>query len=177
MIAASQTGWHSWLSLLPLLRFDITSEPYVDLLAVIGVIGIFASLAKKRFFLPVWFLIIFIVSPRTAKTFAMIPFAMLIGIGIDQVILPGIQNLIKVKPSPTLSQNHQDVKVVIGEKGWGRIPKYLLAYFVFYAFLSAIFAPVHEHSPLEALSIEQKECDGMDQRKYAATWYFFGDHR
>ncbi len=87
MLAATQTGFHSILSLLPIFTV-LTDEPLMTLIAVLGMIGFATRLAQKDYLLPAAYILPFIVEPRSAPTFAMIPFAMLAGIALTDIILP-----------------------------------------------------------------------------------------
>ena len=62
----------------------------MTLVAVFGLVGIVFELSRRRWLLPVWFFLPFVVEPRSAPTVAMIPLAMLAGICLSEVIFPAI---------------------------------------------------------------------------------------
>jgi hypothetical protein len=74
----------SWVNLL---TFNFTQEPLLHLLGVLGLLGIFFCLFKKRFFLPAWLALVFLLEVRSASTYVVVPFAMLIAIGFEEVVL------------------------------------------------------------------------------------------
>jgi hypothetical protein len=78
---------YSWWALK---TFTFTEEPLLPLMAVVGFFGLFVCLAQQKLFLPAWLLAIFILQPRLAATPATVPLAMMIGMAIDRIILPGI---------------------------------------------------------------------------------------
>ncbi|HEU4758434.1 MAG TPA: hypothetical protein VFT91_00495 [Dehalococcoidia bacterium] len=89
LLSAAQAGGHTWYSwgLARLIRFDFTEEPFLPLLAALGLLGVLACLADRRFLLPAWLAAMFILDPRKASTNAMVPLAMLIAIGVTSVLL------------------------------------------------------------------------------------------
>jgi hypothetical protein len=88
LLSAAQAGNHAWYSPLALLVFRFSEEPLFPLLAAIGLIGLFVCLLERRFLLPVWLLVIFVVDARKAPTDAMLALSMLIAIGMTSVVLP-----------------------------------------------------------------------------------------
>jgi hypothetical protein len=58
-------------------------------------IGFAVQAAKRQFLIPIWFILPFIVEPRSAPTFATIPLALLAGITLCEVILPALAALEK----------------------------------------------------------------------------------
>lgn len=75
-----------------------TSEPFAPLLARLALLGaiysvvqMFTSLATRRFsipLLPVWWGAIIILDNRAAATYDIVPMALLVGIGLTEVVLP-----------------------------------------------------------------------------------------
>lgn len=88
--AAAKTGGYSVVFWLPLLTFDFTEEPFLTLISVMGVLGFILLLARREFLLPAWFVLPFLVGPRGAPADATVPLAIAAGIGLSDVILPGI---------------------------------------------------------------------------------------
>jgi hypothetical protein len=67
-----------------------TQEPYVTILAVLSIFGIFAELIRRRYFLFIWMVLIMLLSPRSGDAFATIPGSMLVGSGIVWLLIPGL---------------------------------------------------------------------------------------
>jgi uncharacterized membrane protein len=81
-LSASQSGrgdWYSWAGD-TLLSLDFTEEPIAPLLACLGMAGLVISIARRELLIPAWLVAIFILDPRSASTFSMMPLAMLIGV-------------------------------------------------------------------------------------------------
>jgi len=91
MSAAKQNSYNALVGILILFRFDFADEPNVTLITVLGLIGLFTLLARRKPFLPLWFLLMQILEPRGGALFMMIPMAMFAGVGLDQTILPGLR--------------------------------------------------------------------------------------
>jgi len=74
-------------------RFQFTGEQFVHILAVMGLIGLTVSLAKKEFFLPAWMILPFLIEPRGAPIYMVIPLALLAGSALTETILPLLQKI------------------------------------------------------------------------------------
>jgi hypothetical protein len=76
LLSALTTGGQTIWSVLRLINIDIiTEEPYLDLLGVLGVLGMIILLVKKQYFIPLMLIMIYIVEPRSAHTIGNIPLA------------------------------------------------------------------------------------------------------
>ncbi len=91
--AAGSGGLDRRAGLHHLNTFLFTNERYLPLLAALGLLGIFAALAERKLFLPVWLLAIFFVNPRNPDTPASLPLAMLVGVALDRLIVPALWRL------------------------------------------------------------------------------------
>ena len=89
ILNASQT---SGLVNLSVILFNFTGEPFATILAVIALLGIFAEITRRRFFLLIWLIVIAIFSPRGGQWLATIPASMLFGSGVVLVLVPGLVN-------------------------------------------------------------------------------------
>ncbi len=69
----------------------LTDEPFMQILAVIGLIGIFILLSQRKPALPIWFVFIVLIEPRGGTLYMMLPLAMFIGVTFDQAILPTVK--------------------------------------------------------------------------------------
>jgi hypothetical protein len=97
LIKGAQTGQKA-LAVFHLLFFVFTEEPYATVIAVLGLLGIGISTARRQFLLPLWMVIPFFVEGRSAPGPASIPLAMLAAIGLIDVVLASIQRAAGVKP-------------------------------------------------------------------------------
>ena len=132
-LAAAQTGAHSWLALMPLLLLNFTNEPFSGLLVVLGLLGLFVAWADGKRFLPVWFVILFLLDPRKAATYSTVPLAMAIAIALDQMILPRLRI----------------------RSRW--LPGLLLAIFLLHTLISTLSISLEEKSPVQVLPPEERQ--------------------
>jgi len=72
------------------IQFNFTDEPYLPLIAVFGLIGIFTQIRKSDYLLPLWVTIPLFVEPRSAPQYLVIPLSMLAGSGLVEVVLPAL---------------------------------------------------------------------------------------
>jgi hypothetical protein len=89
LLNAAQTGQKS-LAVLNLVSFDFTEEVFATLIAVLGLLGLWYSLARRDYVLPIWLVVPFLVEGRSAVLPAAIPLAMLASIGFVNVVLPSL---------------------------------------------------------------------------------------
>lgn len=88
------------LAVFHLLFFVFTEEPYATVIAILGLLGIGLSLARREYLLPLWMVIPFFVEGRSAPGPASIPLAMLAAIGFTDVVLAAIQiSAGKIRPA------------------------------------------------------------------------------
>jgi hypothetical protein len=90
MLAAAHTGFHSAIAILIPILYTLTDEPMLTVIAVLGVIGFAVSIHQRKYLLPVAYVLPFIVEPRSAPVYAMIPLAMLASLTFADVILPAL---------------------------------------------------------------------------------------
>jgi hypothetical protein len=94
LISASQSGFHTFWSALELININfVTSEPYLTLLGVTGILGMATLVARKSFFIPGMLIVVYISQPRSAATIGNIPLAMAAGVFIFEVLLPAITKM------------------------------------------------------------------------------------
>ena len=103
LLAAFQVRKDSTFPLVQLLLFTYTEEAFTDLLGALAFLGLFSELFKKHFLLPAWVVLIVFLSLRNAPYVLMIQVALLAGIGLDQVVLPGFHQQPAV-PKATLKE-------------------------------------------------------------------------
>ncbi len=92
-LAAAQTGSQSLLSLFYPFLLTLTDEPFLTVVAVLGLIGFVACIGRRNLLLPIWYFLPYLVDPRSAATYAMIPLALLAGVALSDVILPGLAKI------------------------------------------------------------------------------------
>jgi hypothetical protein len=151
LTSAGQDNVNPLVGLFVLFGFLFTDEPYMTLIACLGLLGLFALLARKRYFLPVWFLALHTVDPRSSPLYMMIPLAMFAGYGLDQLILPGLRKLNR-------EEIHNDVVSPPEAAHWSeqilssRINKIFVAFLFGYSVMSAFAVPMNviNHSTLKA---------------------------
>lgn len=90
LVRAAQTGENS-MAVFHLVFFTFTQEPFMTVVAVLGVIGIIDRLVRREYLLPVWVLLPFLAAGRSATNLVIIPLAMLAAHGLANVILPALQ--------------------------------------------------------------------------------------
>ncbi|HUH97624.1 MAG TPA: glycosyltransferase family 39 protein [Anaerolineales bacterium] len=128
--AALSTGGHTALFWLPWITFDFAEERFATLLTVLGLIGFAVQCVRRDWFLPLWVLLPFVVEPRSATAIAAIPLAALGGIGLSDLVIPGLAALEPGKGAQT--------------QGWpenllqGRAAKIVLGYTLLFALTGAI---------------------------------------
>lgn len=93
MVGAFQTGHQElFLSYLEMAaKFAITEEPMLPILAFLGMLGMFTSIARGNFFLPAWLILILVLDPRSGTTYATLPLGMFIGLALGHTVLPAIK--------------------------------------------------------------------------------------
>ncbi len=128
--SALNTGGHTALFWLPWITFDFAEERFAAILTVLGLIGFAVQCARRDWFLPVWVLLPFVVEPRSATAIAAIPLAVLAGMGLSDLIIPGIVALV----SKSRTEAH-DWTEYISE---GKVVKLVLGYILLYALIGAV---------------------------------------
>jgi len=89
--ASGQDSLNPLVGLFIFFRFLFTDEPFLSILAMLGLVGLFASLARKQTLLPAWMFILHLVEPRGGPLYMMVPLALLIGYALENVILPALR--------------------------------------------------------------------------------------
>jgi hypothetical protein len=99
----SQTGAHSLLAVFKILNIAfLTEEPYLGLLATLGILGIASLAVKKNYFIPLMLVAIFLAQPRSAHVIGNIPLALAAGYFIAEILLPAISALTESKKTAPL---------------------------------------------------------------------------
>jgi hypothetical protein len=92
-VSAGQTGLQGAILLIYPLFLSFTGEPMMTVVAVLGLFGLALSLSRKRYFLPAWLFLPFVVDPRGAQTVAVVPICLMAAMALNQVVFPGMARL------------------------------------------------------------------------------------
>jgi hypothetical protein len=84
------SGTISAWTFIPSLLFAFTDEPLLDILAVLGLLGVLVALRERSYWLPAWFFLVFVFQTRFSAVVATAPFALLAALGIGRLVLPGL---------------------------------------------------------------------------------------
>lgn len=87
VLSGSAARWSVRLSLARL-TLGITGEPLFPLVHVLGLLGALVELTRRRWFLPIWWLVIVLADIRAPGTYSAVPIAMLAGVTVTEVLLP-----------------------------------------------------------------------------------------
>jgi hypothetical protein len=138
LLSALQAGDHSPLRLLTPLLLRFTDDTLFPVALALALLGLLVTLRDRRYLLPVWLLLIFVLDPRKAATVGTLPLAMLASIGLMQAVWP-----------------------LMRDEATGRAPRWA---FAAAGFLLVVFAPSAallsangNDSPVHALSSLQRE--------------------
>lgn len=71
---------------------NLTDEALFTPFAVFALTGLFYTLKTRQFFLPMWIAAITFLNQRSFERSIIVPVSLLIGVGLDRVILPGINH-------------------------------------------------------------------------------------
>lgn len=137
-LSAVATGHGVPIAPLALLLFSYTEEPFFPVVAALGLIGLLASFKEKRYLFGVWLAVMFVLDPRKAWTYSMLPLTLLAALGFWRVVVPQAEAAFARRPTDRFS-----------------IASRLLAVVTIYLVVSAIAAPLEEASPLKALPAEE----------------------
>lgn len=88
--AARADSYGPLAGVVALFRFEFTDEPFLTVVAVLGLIGMAVTLTRRAYFLPTWFAILHTVEPRGGTLFMMIPLALAASVCLDEVLLPAL---------------------------------------------------------------------------------------
>ncbi len=72
-------------------QFSFTEEPFLPIISILGLIGLFAELARRSWLLPLWVTIPLFLEPRSAPQYMVVPLGMLAGMGLVEVVLPAFR--------------------------------------------------------------------------------------
>lgn len=108
--------------------FIFTDEPYLAVIAVFALIGIFASIARREFFIIVWMFALYLLEPRGGALYMMLPLSLLAGLGMTAVF----SNIILSSSTPV--ETPVPIKQVLEHKTARWIFAFLFVYLLMSAF-------------------------------------------
>lgn len=139
VLMASQSGNADWYSWTPLLVFNFTRESFLPLFAVLGLLGLFVCLARRQWFLPCWLISMFALQPGRGITYSMVPLALMAGMALDSLVLPGLQGVARAVSAPVSSeQSLPPAKGVIRSLRLDPMALLFLGYLLLYEVVSTL---------------------------------------
>jgi hypothetical protein len=69
ILAAGGTGFYNMSEIIRLLLFDLTHEYVLQTIGTLALIGFFWHIARRKFFVPIWLIVIFLSEPRSATSY------------------------------------------------------------------------------------------------------------
>ena len=92
--ASATAGWSSLGGALTALQqFLFSEQPSLAFLGGLTALGLVACVARRQWLLPLWLLLVFVLTPRSAPTEGTVPAALLMGIGLADVVLAPLPRL------------------------------------------------------------------------------------
>ena len=85
-LSASNSGYPFLQNVLRLMLFKLSNDTFFPVWTIIGLIGFLIELFNKRLFLPGWLLSVYLFQSRATADVAVIPLALLAGVGGTQII-------------------------------------------------------------------------------------------
>lgn len=128
---------------LSIILFYFSGEPFANILAVVALLGLFAEIVRRKFFVPAWLLMISILSARSGQLLATIPGSLLFGSGVVSVLVPGLVSYIR-----RLSDDSQMLAEIMQE----RISKLAIGVILTLALFSAMAVPLMGSTETRSLS-------------------------
>ncbi|MDQ3701754.1 MAG: hypothetical protein M3442_12660 [Chloroflexota bacterium] len=96
-------GYIRWFLLITVARFGLgfTGEPLFPVIGVLAVLGGLTSLVRGQWLLPAWWAAIILLDERAFPTYTTLPIALLVGIGVADLLLPALRRLgAQTPPAP-----------------------------------------------------------------------------
>ena len=146
LLSALQTGENS-LAIFHLIFFTFTQEPFMTVIAVLGVIGIIQRMIRRDYLLPLWVVFPFLFAGRSATNLVAVPLAMLAAVGLADVLLPALQASAKGDAEQFTQVSAVERNVII----------YLILFMVFSAYqfgfqLSGAALPISDREAMKWVS-------------------------
>ena len=95
LLGAAESGSFSFIGSLAVLMIrNLTDEVTFTPLLVFAMLAFVQRLLRRDYLLPAWVLAVAFLAPRSATRGMTVPLAMLVGIAIDEIILPAVNRLV-----------------------------------------------------------------------------------
>ena len=172
-LAAFQAGTRPWSAILAPFLFMQTNEPYLTLQAVFALLGLFFCFRSREFHLPVWLAAVFCLESRLTATYAVIPTALLVGIGFEGIVLRSLQGegdalTVGGKSGRARIPDAEDAAhPSLGTRAGGWVGMIASAYFLVYLLIAAYLA-----APRQALPLSQRQAMQWIRENTPATSQF-----
>jgi hypothetical protein len=132
---------------IPIILFNLTYKPLANIIAAIALLGIFAEVVRRKYFLPLWLLLLLIFSARGGPSYISIPESMLFGSGVVWVLVPGLMSYSKHFPKEP--QTLTEIMHV-----W--ITKLVMGIILFFTFFTALAIPLTGINETRSLSRDEQ---------------------
>ncbi len=126
-----QNGFRPWLTafqvesrdfstVIRLILFSYTEEPFTQLLGALAILGLITNLVRRKYLLAAWMTIIVLLSFRNEAFLLMMPVAIFAGTAIYEVLIPGFlrfsraQNIDNDEIGLQKSLNQKPVQILLG---------------------------------------------------------------
>jgi hypothetical protein len=131
-LSAAQTGGVSGFFWIALVFPTFAEESLLTIFTIFAIMGFVVIMLRRDFLLVLFLVLPFLFDPRTAPSISIIPLAMLSGVGLNDLVLPGVARM-----------SRQGVSSITGnlEHGWinqfvrFRSVRWVLGYFLFLSLL------------------------------------------
>ena len=133
-LSAFQTGGFSGSFWLPLVFPTFAEEYFLTVFTIFGILGLVVHLIRRDYLFILFLVLPFLADPRSAASVAIIPLAMLAGVGLNDLLLPGLARLVTANQEKGERYDGQDWLWLAGRYGSVR---WLLGYFCFVSLLGA----------------------------------------
>ena len=134
-LSAAQTGGASGNFWIALVAPTFAEESVLTVFTICAILGLTVKIIQREYLLGGFLLLPFLFDPRTAPSIAIIPLTMLAGVGLNDLVLPGVARLYEQKGSgvdPFLQRGW--IKLFINY----RPVRWVLGYFLFISLLGGL---------------------------------------
>jgi hypothetical protein len=124
-----------------LITFDFAEEPFMPWITALAAVGLAWSVARSRYFLPAWLIVIVLLDTNAGPTDSTLPLALLASIGLLEVVVPRLADVAGAATD-----------LVGPEFLQSRPVRLALVALLGLTFLGAIFRPIQAGSPDQVLA-------------------------
>jgi hypothetical protein len=154
LLSAAQTGGASGNFWIALIAPTFAEESILTVFTIFAILGLIVKIVQHEYLLVVFLVLPFLFDPRTAPSIAIIPLVMLAGVGLNDLVLPGVARL--------SGQKKSDVDTGF-KRGWVKLfidyrpVRWVLGYYLFISLLGG-FA---YDQPLSRTTLPDSSRDAM----------------